>query len=273
MILGISGKLQSGKDSVVKIWKLLDIYNNILQSPNKDGLAKHNITNDVNFVKHYLEKESLDDFLTGNTNINSITKWEKRLFARKLKEVVALITGCKLSDLENNEFKSSKLPEEWAVTKLIKEDRTYKLMNIDEYVDKHYYNGEMFLSMMGYTSIIEKYIPTYREMLQVIGTDCFRNLVNPNTWVISTLSDYKEGDYWLISDVRFPNEVKGIKDKGGLIIRINRPGMNGGSHESEVALDDYNGFDYIIENDGTIEDLIIKVKNIMKELKFLSENA
>jgi len=33
-------------------------------------------------------------------------------------------------------------------------------------------------------------------------------------------------------------------------------------NESETALDDYK-FDYVIENNGTIEDLIIKVKEIL----------
>jgi len=33
-------------------------------------------------------------------------------------------------------------------------------------------------------------------------------------------------------------------------------------HPSETALDDYQKFDYVIQNDGTIEDLIEKVKAI-----------
>lgn len=39
-------------------------------------------------------------------------------------------------------------------------------------------------------------------------------------------------------------------------------------HESEIALDDYKGFDYIINNDGTLEDLGRKVRDILLDLGF-----
>ena len=77
---------------------------------------------------------------------------------------------------------------------------------------------------------------------------------------------------WIITDVRFPNEAKAIKDRGGVVIRVNRPLERLGNsklpklrhtsitqHPSETALDDYDDFDYVIENDGTVQDLIDKV--------------
>jgi hypothetical protein len=69
---------------------------------------------------------------------------------------------------------------------------------------------------------------------------------------------------WIITDVRFPNEAQAIKDRGGIIIRIERPGGEshcGGAHASETALDDYD-FDIVINNDGTIDELIDKVKQL-----------
>ena len=69
---------------------------------------------------------------------------------------------------------------------------------------------------------------------------------------------------WIITDVRFPNEAKAVKDRGGILIRINRPGFeNTGDHLSEIALDDYKNFDTIIINDGTIEDLSKKIKEFL----------
>ena len=78
---------------------------------------------------------------------------------------------------------------------------------------------------------------------------------------------------WIITDVRFPNEAKAIKDKGGIVIRVNRTYYTEDkkyiigydpfeTHPSETALDDYDGFDYVIENDGTVQDLIDKVKSL-----------
>ena len=74
---------------------------------------------------------------------------------------------------------------------------------------------------------------------------------------------------WIISDVRFPNEAKAIKDKGVILIRINRPGNDTGKHLSEIALDDYKNWNYVIDNNGTIEDLIEKVKQILIQEKII----
>lgn len=76
---------------------------------------------------------------------------------------------------------------------------------------------------------------------------------------------------WIISDVRFPNEVKAIEDRGGLVLRVVR---NFGiehpkdEHESETALDDHQ-FKITILNDGTIGQLVEMVEN---SLKFSGKN-
>jgi len=71
---------------------------------------------------------------------------------------------------------------------------------------------------------------------------------------------------WIISDVRFPNEAKSIKDREGVLIRIIRPLTEDkiiSNHESENALDHYNDWDYVINNDGSIEDLYHKVEIVL----------
>ena len=80
---------------------------------------------------------------------------------------------------------------------------------------------------------------------------------------------------WIITDVRFPNEAKAIKDRGGIVIRVNRTYYTEDkkyiigydpfeTHPSETALDDYE-FDYVIENDGSLDELITKIKLIKDE--------
>lgn len=79
---------------------------------------------------------------------------------------------------------------------------------------------------------------------------------------------------WIITDVRFPNELKAIKDRNGINIRVNRPYYDTSmkalvnAHESETALDNAE-FDYTIDNDSTIEDLVVKVKNILLKERLL----
>ena len=67
---------------------------------------------------------------------------------------------------------------------------------------------------------------------------------------------------WIITDMRFENELEAIVKKGGITIRVVRPGTVVGNHPSEVALDGFI-MHYEIINDGTIEDLIEKVREIL----------
>ena len=60
---------------------------------------------------------------------------------------------------------------------------------------------------------------------------------------------------FVFTDVRFTNEAQEIKEWGGHIWRVERPGINpANDHVSESELNAWN-FDSIIYNSGTIEDL------------------
>lgn len=74
---------------------------------------------------------------------------------------------------------------------------------------------------------------------------------------------------WCITDMRFPNEVKAIKEKDGITIRINRETDYVSNHSSEIALDNYEDFDYTIDNNNCIDCLIEKVKEILKHEKII----
>ena len=65
------------------------------------------------------------------------------------------------------------------------------------------------------------------------------------------------------TDVRFQNEADYIRSKGGIIVRIVRPGIISGNHESELKQCEIAA-DIEIVNDGTIEDLHNKIRNIIK---------
>lgn len=79
---------------------------------------------------------------------------------------------------------------------------------------------------------------------------------------------------WIITDMRFPNELKAVKDRGGFTIRVNRLYENPcknilfDEHESETALDNAE-FDEIVDNSGTIEELIEQIKQILIKRKII----
>lgn len=113
---------------------------------------------------------------------------------------------------------------------------------------------------------------------------------------------------WIVTDVRFPNEAQAIKDREGFLIRVNRdtryflcdhchaedikacelikddtcPRCNYYSesnltmvipdqdaHESETALDNYDNWDAVLDNDKDIEYLIDGVRTILQQFKII----
>lgn len=106
---------------------------------------------------------------------------------------------------------------------------------------------------------------TPRYLLQTLGTDWGRNLYD-KIWVTATMSSLDPDKNYVINDVRFENEAEAIKQAGGLLIRVNRPGIESNNHASETALDNYTGWDYVIENDGTLFTLQDKVKDMVIKL-------
>lgn len=66
---------------------------------------------------------------------------------------------------------------------------------------------------------------TPRLALQLIGTECFRNTIDNAFWVYALKHRLANSDYdgtYLITDVRFPNEVNMIHNLGGVVYRIKR---------------------------------------------------
>jgi len=108
---------------------------------------------------------------------------------------------------------------------------------------------------------------TPRQMLQLIGTDALRKVVHDDFWVIPMKRKLKEHirneRHVVISDVRFLNEIKLIKSLDGKVIKIDRynPDKISGfeKHSSETELDYYDGWDDVIENNDTLEELYMKV--------------
>jgi len=97
--------------------------------------------------------------------------------------------------------------------------------------------------------------PEVRRLLQRMGTEAGRNIFGEQIWVNKTLGKLDPQKHYIITDVRFQNEADAIRDLGGQMWRVTRPGtgpVNG--HSSEVDLDNY-GFDYTVENKGDLREL------------------
>ncbi len=107
---------------------------------------------------------------------------------------------------------------------------------------------------------------TYRKFMQSFGTEVVRQ-IHPDVWVNSLFANYTDDQFWIITDTRFCNELQAVKDRGGITIRltrhldVNNPTV--AEHPSETDLDNAQ-FDWVVNNNGSIGDLIEQIKLILK---------
>ena len=235
-LISISGRIGSGKDTVGKIIQYLTSECGDSNSPRHrtytEFLKRGGGSNLRNFDQHY------------------VSDWEVKKFAGKLKTTASLLTGIPVEKFEDQEFKKLQMPECWNRLQQSGRSKIWSPM-------------------------------TYRQFLQELGTEAMRDGLHTNVWVNALFSDYvpvvKEWDElgndtlveypnWILTDMRFPNEIEAVKERKGITIRVSRTGIHTPKvedlHPSETSLDDVE-FNYHIDNSGTIEDLIKKVRQIL----------
>ena len=134
---------------------------------------------------------------------------------------------------------------------------------------------------------------TPRLMLQLWGTEVCRRGFHDDIWIASLENKLRNSlDDIVISDCRFPNEIKSIKNAGGMVVRVRRGpepewydaavsynrGPNGNSswsigkskldqmgiHASEYSWVGTE-FDAVLDNNGTLDDLYEQVKNLLRD--------
>jgi len=125
---------------------------------------------------------------------------------------------------------------------------------------------------------------TPRWILQYWGTEVCRAGFHDDIWIASLENKMRRTtDSIVISDVRFPNEIKAIHDAGGMVIRTKRGPDPAwfelavradqcedsrrqlsqlGIHASETSWAGGN-IDHAVSNDGTIDELFAQLKTLI----------
>lgn len=121
-----------------------------------------------------------------------------------------------------------------------------------------------------------------RLALQLMGTEAGRDVFHPDLWVHTVLRRCENAPYhnYVIADVRFPNEIKAIRESGGIIARVKRgdepewynvalkdnkkPNYHGMALEyPDVHFSEWawvgSEIDFEISNNGSLDELIEKV--------------
>lgn len=100
-----------------------------------------------------------------------------------------------------------------------------------------------------------------REFLQRLGTEGIRGVLGTDVLVDAVPFDREGVDLLVLTDVRFENEARAVRDRGGEIWRVYRPGTGGMTHVSEEPLST-DLIDREIDNSGTIADLYATIREI-----------
>ena len=137
-------------------------------------------------------------------------------FARKLKESAAALLDCTVADLE-----------------LWKNDP-----------DKQVAVGGIY-DALGFTPFKNK-TQTVRSFLQRYGTEAHRDVFGQDFWLDAALPTARNGirgrvayddALYVVTDVRFENEAKRVRDLGGIVVGGIGPARDTGSHASEQEID------------------------------------
>jgi hypothetical protein len=106
---------------------------------------------------------------------------------------------------------------------------------------------------------------TARDAMTTLGTEWGRRCIDEDLWVRAWKETLPGGNV-VTDDLRFPNEYKAIKEVGGVVVRIDRPGIDADtSHESEAHVATLVP-DHVLVNDGSIPVFHNKISELFREL-------
>lgn len=117
------------------------------------------------------------------------------------------------------------------------------------WTDKHVYGDlkEIVDPFWGFTP---------RWALQKLGTEAVREVIGQDVWERAARRRIEASvDHVIVTDVRFPNEAKMIKDLGGELWHIDRSCLPQATHVSETAMERWTQWDRVLRNNGTLADL------------------
>ena len=187
------------------------------------------------------------------------------------KDYVGNLIKDNFSNIEKISFADSLKEEVEHIINLIRNNSSLEHIAYEMNVSKDEIKP-LYIAMIAFKDIneltVKKKNSTIRFMLQYWGTDV-RRKNNENYWVQKTVDKILEinklGNVALITDGRFPNELKGVSELNGITIQLdiskekqienllNRDGIlpnkEAFNHPSETSYLEYKDFDLILTED------------------------
>ena len=149
-----------------------------------------------------------------------------------------------------------------------KKSYAYKLKTIGAFLTGT--EEELWFTQEGKNVFLPDWNLTIGEFQQKLGTEAIRTGLHPQAWIIALFADLTPTSQWVITDMRFRNEALAVKEKGGVLIRINgdpaktrENSKRDLNHPSETDLDHFDGWDGVYSNSGSLENLETYAKLVL----------
>jgi len=184
-------------------------------------------------------------------------------FADPIKAAINVMFGFGPAHWENRDWKEEPIP--WLGMFM---DR--------EYCDKHGIDR---------AAVGETMRSSPRSLAQKLGTEFGREMIDKDIWLKIAQQKFAKVDQsaqmqggrivglgMIIPDVRFSNEAQWIRDAGGLLLEVVRPGqdiISENSHASEAGFDPAL-IDATITNDGPPSKMVMEARRVLWESSGLS---
>jgi dephospho-CoA kinase len=109
-----------------------------------------------------------------------------------------------------------------------------------------------------------------RKPLVDVG-NAARRILGENVWVNAVAAQVEPGRDYVIPDTRYMNEIRWVQkhcgaNGFGYVVKVNRPGVEALPNVADQALANWDGWDGVIENDGSLSDLKVKVEKLLQEV-------
>lgn len=104
---------------------------------------------------------------------------------------------------------------------------------------------------------------SFRQLARTLGTEWGRDCIDESLWINIFASKVRKlHSPVCVDDLRFPNEARLLRSMGFILVHIKRDNLRMDSHHSDIALREYDGWDYVIHNNSSLEFLCSKVREI-----------
>lgn len=237
-IIGIHGKIGSGKDTVMKMMIALSENSNC----ELDDVLR------------------LEDFQWIDKTTMNYHPIEVRRFADPLKDAICSLYGISRDSLEL-------LKDQIAGSHFVKTDNSDYFGYIDG--NSNIKNGDS-ISISPFT---------FGQLHQYLSNDFFREKIHKDFFVqrYAKKETLSHKSFIITPDMRYMNELVFIKNQGGFLIKIEGDDRRKKSsriknHVSETELDTFTDYDFVIQNDDTLQSLFDKVKDVFFRIKHRTKN-